>query len=98
MSKNIGILDPEGKENNPLTDKPYSDKYRELVKFWSNLPVYSRAKEIISEIKKNQVILIVAETGSGKSVLIPKFTLHAYDYNAKNCDDSAKTNGGGKSR
>ncbi|ARF11650.1 HrpA-like RNA helicase [Klosneuvirus KNV1] len=83
MSKNIGILDPEGKENNPLTDKPYSDKYRELVKFWSNLPVYSRAKEIISEIKKNQVILIVAETGSGKSVLIPKFTLHAYDYNAK---------------
>lgn len=83
MSENIGILDIEGKNNNPLTGKPYSDKYKELAKFWSKLPVYSRAKEIINDIKENQVILIVAETGSGKSVLIPKFALHAYDYNAK---------------
>jgi len=32
MSNNIGILDVAGKNNNPLTDLPYSDKYRELAK------------------------------------------------------------------
>lgn len=83
MSKNIGILDTTGKHVNPLTNLPYSDKYKELAKFWSNLPVYTRATEIIKDIQDNQVILLVAETGSGKSVLIPKFALHAYDYNAK---------------
>jgi pre-mRNA-splicing factor ATP-dependent RNA helicase DHX15/PRP43 len=78
-----GILDPEGKNNNPLTGKPYSDTYKKLGKIWSKFPAYEKAKEIIQDIKDHQVILIVSGTGSGKTVLVPKYTLHSYDYKGK---------------
>ena len=77
-----GILDPEGIHPNPLNGKEYSDKYRETAKKWSKFPIYTRAKEIIEDIRNNQVILMMAETGAGKSVLTPKFALHAFNYNA----------------
>ena len=80
---NIGILDPEGKNNNPLTDKPYSDAYKELAKKWSKFPTYKLRYEIIQAIKDNNVLLIIASTGSGKTVLLPKIALHTLNYNGK---------------
>lgn len=80
---NIGILDPFGNYPNPLNNKPYSDKYKELAKIWSSLPAYKKANEIINSIKNNQVILTIFETSAGKTVLNPKFALHAFNYNAK---------------
>lgn len=77
----IGILDPEGISTNPLTGNSYSDKYKQLAKIWSQLPGYAMATKVIDIIKNNQIILIVAETGSGKTVLVPKFALHALNYN-----------------
>jgi pre-mRNA-splicing factor ATP-dependent RNA helicase DHX15/PRP43 len=79
----IGILDPDGVNLNPLNGKEYSDRYRELAKVWRRLPGYERADEVIRVIKENQIVLIIAETGSGKTVLVPKFALHALDYNVK---------------
>ena len=79
-NKNIGILDPNGINPNPLTDQPYSDKYKELAKKWSQFPAYENAEDIINSIKANQVILVISGTGSGKTVLLPKYTLHALDY------------------
>lgn len=82
----IGILDPEGLQLNPLNGKPYSDRYRELArKAWSNLPMYrkeEREKSILG-IYENQVLLIISGTGSGKTVFVPKFALHALNYKAK---------------
>jgi pre-mRNA-splicing factor ATP-dependent RNA helicase DHX15/PRP43 len=87
MTKNtdshIGILDPDGKELNPLTGQPYSDKYKELAKVWSKFPAYENAKDIINTIRKNQVTLVISGTGSGKTVLLPKYLLHVLDYNKK---------------
>lgn len=80
---NIGILDPEGKNDNPLTGKPYSDRYKKLAKKWSIFPIYNKVHDIIQDINENQVLLIVAETGSGKTVLMPRIALHTYSYNAK---------------
>lgn len=80
---NIGILDPNGNNMNPLTGEPYSDNYLELAKIWSKFPAYKNAKEIISDIVDNQVLLVISGTGSGKTVLVPKFLLHSYNYNAK---------------
>ena len=77
---NIGILDYDGKNLNPLNDKPYSDKYKNLAKIWSKYPAYENATSIIDTIKKNQVTLIISGTGSGKTVLIPKYVLHQTDY------------------
>jgi HrpA-like RNA helicase len=76
----IGIFDPEGINLNPLNGLKYSPTYKNLAKFWSGLPAYKMGKQIVSTIKTNDVILIESYTGSGKSVLIPKFALHSLNY------------------
>jgi len=81
--KNIGILDPEGKNDNPLTNTPYSQNYKDLAKKWSILPAYKHIKDIIKKVEQNQVILVVSTTGSGKTVLLPKIVLHTLNYNGK---------------
>ena len=83
MTNNIGILDPDGKNLNPLTEQPYSDTYKELANKWRFYPAYENAKDIIKTIKDNQVVLITSGTGSGKTVLIPKYVLHQSDYKGK---------------
>lgn len=83
MATNIGILDPTGKNPNPLTNEPYSDEYKRLAKDWSSLPAYKDRLNIIKDIKQNQVILIISGTGSGKTVLMPKFVLHSLNYKGK---------------
>lgn len=79
----IGILDPNGINVNPLTNKPYSDNYKELAKKWSKFPAYENAQDTINKIRNNQVILVISSTGSGKTVLFPKFVLHVLDYKCK---------------
>jgi len=84
MDKNdIGILDYEGNNLNPFNNKPYSDEYKELGKIWSKYPAYDKRYEVIDSIKNNQVILVESSTGSGKTVLVPKFCLHAIGYDKK---------------
>lgn len=83
MKDNIGILDPDGKNINPLNNKPFSDNYKKLAKLWSKYPAYENPKKVIKQIKDNQVILVLSGTGSGKTVLTPKYCLHAFDYDAK---------------
>jgi len=90
-----GILDPKGLQLNPLTGKAYSDKYKQLAKAWTELPAYQKAQEIIriingidgidgvNGIDIVDVLLIISGTGSGKTVLVPKFALHAMDYGKK---------------
>ena len=72
------ILDSKGKNNNFLTNKPYSTQYIEMAKKWSELPLYN-TKEAVSDffnlLHTKQVILLVSGTGSGKTVIVPKFVL-----------------------
>ena len=79
--KKIGILDPDGLELNPLNNKQYSEQYKILSEKWSKLPAYQHAEKIISLIANNNVVLIISSTGSGKTVLLPKFALHTLNYN-----------------
>lgn len=83
MQNKIGILDPEGKNINPLNNKDFSENYKTLAKKWVQFPAYKNAEETINNIKNNNVISVVSGTGSGKTVLIPKFALHSYDYKGK---------------
>ena len=78
-----GILDPNGKHLNPLTNLEYTDDYYKHTKYWTTLPVYDKANLIIDKIIDNRIMLFVSETGSGKSVLIPKFALHSLKYKGK---------------
>jgi pre-mRNA-splicing factor ATP-dependent RNA helicase DHX15/PRP43 len=86
---NIGILDPEGINLNPITNEPYSDKYREVsvgpsnnFKPWAQYPLYRDhdPKKIIKDLQDHQVTVVMAGTGTGKTVIIPKLMLHAFGY------------------
>ena len=88
-----GILDPAGKKTNPLNGKEYSENYLNYAlspdgsEGWSTLPMYSNPKhppsDIIKDIMNHQVLIIEAGTGNGKSVLVPKYALHAVNYKGK---------------
>lgn len=81
----IGILDPNANSINPLTNKNYNNKnsYKNLSKIWSGFPMYKIKDKTIKAINNNQVVLITSGTGSGKTVLTPKFALHTYGYNGR---------------
>ena len=48
LTNKIGILDPNGLKNNPLTGKPYEnfygngESYREMSKIWVGQPMYNK--------------------------------------------------------
>ncbi len=97
--KNIGVYDPEGFANNPLTGLPYENLYASeiktidneklpatyvnLAKIWSKLLVYEHRTPILETIHNNRVSIITASTGIGKTVIIPKLALHLFDYKEK---------------
>ena len=80
---NIKILNPDGEGIHPITNEPYSDKYKELAKKWSNLPAYNKSQQIIDAIRDNQIVLISSGTGSGKTLLTPKYALEVLGNTAK---------------
>ena len=64
-----GILDPEGKELNPLTDTEYQNLYSNIndrpgtyadfaSKIWTTFPMYKIKEKTIESIYNNQVVLI----------------------------------------
>ncbi|PPS98252.1 Pre-mRNA splicing factor ATP-dependent RNA helicase [Cryptosporidium hominis] len=66
------------KELNPWNnDKPYSNKYYELRKFRKSLPAWSERKTFCKLVKKNQVVILVGDTGSGKTTQCPQFILES---------------------
>jgi pre-mRNA-splicing factor ATP-dependent RNA helicase DHX15/PRP43 len=96
VSKNTGIYDPNGLYNNPFTNQPYQnvyineltkDKlpmtYINLAKDWSDKIVYNNKDIIIDSIANNQITLARAGTGVGKTILIPRIAIHAFDYKEK---------------
>lgn len=88
----IGILDPNGDNVNPLTNQPYQNlyaddnnqnTYQQMAKFWTIFPMYDIRKKALEQIYDNQVILVVSGTGSGKTVLTPKYVLHTLNYQGR---------------
>ena len=59
-------------EMNPFTKKPYSDKYFALRKEASQLPVAQKTAQIIATVNETNVVVIVGETGSGKTTQVPQ--------------------------
>ena len=83
-------LDINGAEPNFLNNKNYSSEYIELAKSWSKLPLYQNKDQIenfFNSIINNQVTLVISGTGSGKTVLIPKFLLKYFYLTNKGNDN-----------
>lgn len=79
----VGLEDPNGINLNPLNNKPYSARYAELSKIWTNKIVYNNRHLLYDAISNSQIILAVANTGTGKTILIPRIAMHAFDYKEK---------------
>jgi pre-mRNA-splicing factor ATP-dependent RNA helicase DHX15/PRP43 len=52
---------------NPFTDKSFSPKYKEILQRRKRLPVNRDHQKILDLIHKNQFVILVSETGSGKT-------------------------------
>ena len=83
INDKIGIFDPMGLNLNPLTNKPFSDNYKKWGQVWSKYPTFEKADVIMETINNYQLTFIISGTGSGKTVLLPKFALHYTDYQGK---------------
>ncbi|KAJ6343776.1 hypothetical protein OIU76_005511 [Salix suchowensis] len=64
---------------NRWNGKPYSQRYFEILQKRKNLPVWHQKEEFLQVLKKNQVLVLVGETGSGKTTQIPQFVLEAVE-------------------
>ncbi|KAL7151046.1 hypothetical protein ABFS83_04G005100 [Erythranthe nasuta] len=62
---------------NPWNLKQYSQRYFEILEKRKSLPVWHQKDEFFQALKANQTLILVGETGSGKTTQIPQFVLEA---------------------
>ncbi|RNF11199.1 ATP-dependent RNA helicase-like protein [Trypanosoma rangeli] len=58
---------------NPFTMRPFSKQYYEILAVRATLPVYEKAELLKQYVRDHQVVLLVGETGSGKTTQVPHF-------------------------
>ncbi|GKY95405.1 hypothetical protein MPSEU_000502000 [Mayamaea pseudoterrestris] len=80
----IGASDKKSKQNadtanafNQWTGLAYSSRYYSILESRTKLPVYNFKQDLIGAVKKNQVVIVEGETGSGKTTQIPQFLVDA---------------------
>ncbi|KAL4602834.1 hypothetical protein ACB092_10G082500 [Castanea dentata] len=82
MSNSGGIIGGGNSSNpaiNSWTGRPYSQRYYEILEKRRGLPVWHQKEEFLQVLKANQTLILVGETGSGKTTQIPQFVLEAID-------------------
>ena len=57
---------------NPFTQKPFSQKYYDILATRQKLPVYKFLDDLTNHLTDHQVIVVEGETGSGKTTQIPQ--------------------------
>ncbi|KAJ3331003.1 hypothetical protein HDU76_004307 [Blyttiomyces sp. JEL0837] len=66
----------ENADINLYTGRPFSKKYREILTKRRSLPVHKQRDEFLELVQNNQILILVGETGSGKTTQIPQFMLY----------------------
>lgn len=58
---------------NPLTGRAYSAQYYQILEKRKKLPVMEYKEQFLKIVAANQIVVLVGETGSGKTTQIPQF-------------------------
>lgn len=75
-SEEIARNDPATLENGPknfFTGKPFGKNYFTILESRRKLPVNSQRSEFLQLVRDYQIVLLVGETGSGKTTQIPQY-------------------------
>jgi HrpA-like RNA helicase len=70
-------------KSGPLKGQEFSITYKNLAYLWTHMKVYEFLNPILESINKNQVTIIRASTGVGKTVIIPKIALQSFNFQKK---------------
>lgn len=63
-------------QDNPAISHSLREKARILLETRKKLPIFQHADEIRQKLKDNNVMLLIGETGSGKSTQVPQFLVN----------------------
>ncbi|KFG51362.1 ATP-dependent RNA helicase [Toxoplasma gondii p89] len=66
---------PEG--INPYTGAPYSQRYYKILEGRKKLPSWNAKKNFLKLVKRNRTVILVGETGSGKTTQMTQFLIEA---------------------
>lgn len=67
------VVAPKPNTINPYTGQAYSNKYHTIYKKRITLPVFEYRDDFMRLLSQNQCIVLVGETGSGKTTQIPQW-------------------------
>ena len=70
-------------KDGPLQGVSVPKTYKNLAYNWSQLKVYEYLNPILKSVYKNQITIIRAGTGVGKTVITPKIALQAFNFKKK---------------
>jgi HrpA-like RNA helicase len=75
LNEKFYALEKEG--NDQHLQDTYEQLQREL-KYWENyLPIYSRRTDIVELVRRNQILILKADTGAGKSTQVVQYLCDA---------------------
>ncbi|KAK1441787.1 ATP-dependent RNA helicase [Babesia gibsoni] len=72
--------DPDGSVEsgiNPFTKLPYTQNYYSILEKRRQLPAWAARKNFVKLLRRNQVLILVGETGSGKTTQMAQFVIDA---------------------
>ena len=64
---------------NKYTGKPFSAKFWQILSKRKSLPVWEYYKQFMDLVRSNQVVVLVGETGSGKTTQVHVWSLDYCD-------------------
>lgn len=57
-------------EINPFNGKPFSARYFDILSKRKQLPIWEHKEQFLEVVRNHQVIVLVGETGSGKTTQV----------------------------
>uniref|UniRef100_A0ABD2WY70 RNA helicase n=1 Tax=Trichogramma kaykai TaxID=54128 RepID=A0ABD2WY70_9HYME len=74
-----------GRLNNSIPQVPSLKTNADVLNFRNSLTVVSKKKELLDMIENNSCVVIIGETGCGKTTQIPQFILEDYQQKKQPC-------------